>query len=87
MRGSIFSALAMFALAMPREDMPDVVLNDTRRWKGGNKLNGDLKFSRVHSGDTPYLKPQNELGRNEPCHCGSGKKHKKCCMGMSAVTE
>lgn len=21
-----------------------------------------------------------ELGRNEPCHCGSGKKYKKCCM-------
>jgi hypothetical protein len=18
-------------------------------------------------------------GRNEPCHCGSGKKYKKCC--------
>ncbi len=21
-----------------------------------------------------------ELGRNEPCHCGSGKKYKKCCL-------
>lgn len=21
-----------------------------------------------------------ELGRNEPCHCGSGKKFKRCCM-------
>ena len=21
-----------------------------------------------------------QLGRNEPCHCGSGKKYKKCCM-------
>ena len=20
-----------------------------------------------------------KLGRNDPCHCGSGKKHKKCC--------
>jgi hypothetical protein len=20
-----------------------------------------------------------ELGRNDPCHCGSGKKYKKCC--------
>jgi hypothetical protein len=19
------------------------------------------------------------LGRNDPCHCGSGRKHKKCC--------
>ena len=22
------------------------------------------------------------LGRNEPCHCNSGKKYKKCCMAM-----
>ncbi|MFC7372471.1 YecA family protein [Fictibacillus iocasae] len=21
------------------------------------------------------------IGRNEPCHCGSGKKYKKCCAG------
>ena len=20
-------------------------------------------------------------GRNDPCHCGSGKKYKKCCEG------
>lgn len=23
-----------------------------------------------------------KLGRNEPCHCGSGKKYKKCCLGI-----
>lgn len=23
------------------------------------------------------------LGRNDPCHCGSGKKYKKCCLGKS----
>ena len=22
----------------------------------------------------------NKLGRNEPCHCGSGKKYKKCSL-------
>ncbi len=22
-----------------------------------------------------------EVGRNEPCHCGSGRKYKKCCLG------
>ena len=25
-----------------------------------------------------------ELGRNEPCHCGSGKKYKKCCLEKDA---
>ncbi|GAF12198.1 hypothetical protein JCM19046_3789 [Bacillus sp. JCM 19046] len=23
------------------------------------------------------------LKRNDPCHCGSGKKYKKCCMNKS----
>ncbi len=21
-----------------------------------------------------------KLGRNDPCHCGSGNKYKKCCL-------
>ena len=23
-----------------------------------------------------------KLGRNQPCHCGSGRKYKKCCLGL-----
>lgn len=35
--------------------------------------------------DGQYPKPQtvrneNKLSRNDPCHCGSGKKYKKCCL-------
>ncbi|MBU0673433.1 MAG: SEC-C domain-containing protein [Proteobacteria bacterium] len=26
-----------------------------------------------------------KIGRNDPCPCGSGKKHKKCCLGKGAV--
>lgn len=26
---------------------------------------------------------QKKIGRNDPCPCGSGKKHKKCCLGRS----
>ena len=35
--------------------------------------------------DAPSAKPQTfvksgpEIGRNDPCSCGSGKKYKKCC--------
>ena len=25
------------------------------------------------------ISASNKVGRNEPCHCGSGKKYKKCC--------
>ena len=25
-----------------------------------------------------YVREQPKVGRNEPCHCGSGKKFKQC---------
>lgn len=30
--------------------------------------------------DLPTTKHNTKLGRNDPCHCGSGKKYKKCCL-------
>ena len=27
----------------------------------------------------PICKTEPEIGRNDPCPCGSGKKYKKCC--------
>jgi preprotein translocase subunit SecA len=27
----------------------------------------------------PYVREGRKIGRNEPCHCGSGKKYKQCC--------
>jgi uncharacterized protein YecA (UPF0149 family) len=38
-----------------------------------------------HDGDccggTPHVN-SNKVGRNDLCHCGSGKKYKKCCIDM-----
>jgi hypothetical protein len=33
-----------------------------------------------------FLAPKDvpQLGRNEPCHCGSGRKYKKCCLEKDA---
>ena len=31
------------------------------------------------SPQSPSVKPQPKVGRNDPCPCGSGKKYKKCC--------
>jgi hypothetical protein len=37
------------------------------------------------SNDTYLVKTDSKkIGRNEPCHCGSGKKHKKCCLNKDA---
>ena len=30
-------------------------------------------------GETPIVREQPKVGRNDPCPCGSGKKYKKCC--------
>jgi len=27
--------------------------------------------------------PNNKIGRNDPCHCGSGEKYKKCCRNKA----
>ena len=27
------------------------------------------------------------LGRNDPCHCGSGKKYKQCCLAKDETKE
>ncbi|UVK47827.1 SEC-C domain-containing protein [Mesorhizobium sp. AR07] len=29
---------------------------------------------------TPATNPLRDVGRNDPCPCGSGKKFKKCCL-------
>ena len=28
-----------------------------------------------------------KTGRNDPCHCGSGKKYKKCCLAKDDAAE
>jgi hypothetical protein len=33
----------------------------------------------IVGGDYTVRRPIPKLGRNEPCHCGSGKKYKTCC--------
>lgn len=30
--------------------------------------------------EEPYVNPMRDVGRNDPCPCGSGKKAKKCCL-------
>lgn len=33
----------------------------------------------VNGVQEPYVNPDEKIGRNDPCPCGSGKKYKKCC--------
>ncbi|MGC5777982.1 DUF1186 domain-containing protein [Methylobacterium sp. NFXW15] len=39
-----------------------------------------LEWTREGFGE-PQRNPLKDVGRNDPCPCGSGKKFKKCCLG------
>ena len=45
-----------------------------------DELHEDAAGPRDNPFDTPYVNPLRDVGRNDPCPCGSGKKYKKCCM-------
>ncbi len=42
------------------------------------KYRGALREDGGVKGET-YRKASTEVGRNDPCFCGSGRKYKKCC--------
>lgn len=44
------------------------------------KEDGEWKFLDARAvKQEPIRRAEPKTGRNEPCPCGSGKKHKKCC--------
>jgi hypothetical protein len=60
----------------PSPDLPDIP-----RWTE-LQLSDLLPQHRPRSivgGNYTVRRPIPKLGRNDPCHCGSGKKYKKCC--------
>ena len=38
----------------------------------------DCDHDHHHAAPEPYVRNAPKLGRNDPCHCGSGRKYKKC---------
>lgn len=39
-------------------------------------------YTTISSNELPYIKKDPDIGRNDPCPCGSGKKYKKCCLNQ-----
>lgn len=58
-------------------------LLDTEYAEAFDELMQSMKPKHIRRilGETtePYVNPYNNIGRNDPCPCGSGKKYKKCC--------
>ncbi|MDZ7721326.1 MAG: SEC-C metal-binding domain-containing protein [candidate division KSB1 bacterium] len=47
-----------------------------------NLMKNLYKYYRLKNYASTIKKPGEEIGRNDPCPCGSGKKYKKCCMDI-----
>ncbi len=46
------------------------------------KIDGTWFYLRpLRQGLAPVRSQAAKVGRNDPCPCGSGKKHKQCCLG------
>ena len=61
-----------------------MISNTTRIWENRGHTPSELgQLARPHLQPLPNIPFQvidgGKVGRNEPCPCGSGKKHKKCC--------
>lgn len=52
---------------------------DERR-RARRKVRDDQVTHSVLDPTEPLVNPTRNVGRNDPCPCGSGKKYKKCCL-------
>ncbi len=71
--------LAIFELlqAVPFED----AIGTLEKWDHSDEPFDEESFADQDAPfDAPYVNPLRDVGRNDPCPCGSGKKYKKCCL-------
>lgn len=53
--------------------------NTTRIWENRGHTPDEYFRLAQPVKTTPTEQPATKVGRNDPCHCGSDKKYKKCC--------
>ncbi|HET9180773.1 MAG TPA: SEC-C metal-binding domain-containing protein [Candidatus Angelobacter sp.] len=74
--------------SVPKDGAPDIILKDRNAAArlGHSPVTGRLQNS-PESSLADFLKDRNapKAGRNDPCPCGSGKKHKKCHSSLEKV--
>nr|WP_157085272.1 DUF1186 domain-containing protein [Methylobacterium sp. Leaf99] len=61
----------------------DLARFDPRRYGTIDDPVADLAWTAEDAGQ-PVRNPFKDVGRNDPCPCGSGKKFKKCCLDKVA---
>jgi uncharacterized protein YecA (UPF0149 family) len=56
---------------------------DYRRRRLADEQGGGLDEDEYWPLQEPAINPFRDVGRNDPCPCGSGKKFKKCCLAAA----
>lgn len=83
-----------FQAAMPRHESPMAIMRDwnyvdpeeeQRVRKREDEAPSDYEFWPGYDG--PAFNPYRDVGRNDLCPCGSGKKFKKCCLAKVEAGE
>jgi hypothetical protein len=64
---------------------PDAINKRQERWAKehheAETVYAKPDYESIFSDDgEPYVRETPKIGRNDPCHCGSEKKYKKCCL-------
>lgn len=79
-----FSDAAWFKAALRKvETRPDDVSEfDSRSYGYLDDPVAALDWTAEGAGE-PVRNPFKDVGRNDPCPCGSGRKFKKCCLGAA----
>jgi len=91
---SVTMMLALYAIAEGTSDLPDASVRELSDqapdlipdmvialnwWTKRFASAGATSFSAANSPSAPFH--GTKVGRNAPCPCGSGRKHKRCCGG------
>ncbi|MFA6003508.1 MAG: SEC-C metal-binding domain-containing protein [Elusimicrobiota bacterium] len=79
--------LRTLSVYMAKEGIDIKNMEAVKAWLEKNKDDIEAgKFKELPKEDKPqtYVKLGPDVGRNDPCPCGSGKKFKKCCAGKAA---
>ena len=82
----ILQAIQFGSIAAEDYYFKDILrVKEKQREKFENDISKDLNnVIKLFNGRNQTI---SNIGRNDPCHCGSGKKHKKCCLNNKHIRD
>jgi hypothetical protein len=81
--GDTVQELSTWAYSDPEGDSEENLEEDEDGWEPRERVPAERMLWSPDEG--PAVNRYKDVGRNDPCPCGSGKKFKKCCLGKADV--